>query len=152
MGKTYCRIEDGVVADVALFDGNMPRNWPDYHQWKLGHGVQIGWTYDGSKFHPPEAPEPAPATEDDYRRAIQRHVDATAQSRSYDNGNSLASYKDSTIAQWSDEAVAFIAWRDQVWLYAYAELDKVMAGEREQPSVEDFVRELPAIGWPASTA
>ena len=92
-------------------------------------------------------PSPPVVTEDDYRRAIQLHVDATAQSRRYDNGNSLASYKDSTIPQWSDEAVAFIAWRDQVWLYAYAELDKVMAGEREQPSVEEFIGELPKMEW-----
>lgn len=34
--------------------------------------------------------EPQPLTGDDYRRAIQRLIDAHAQSRRYDNGNSLA--------------------------------------------------------------
>lgn len=40
-----------------------------------------------------------------------------------------------------------VAWRDAVWLYAYAELDKVMASEREQPSVDEFIGELPVIEW-----
>jgi len=32
-----------------------------------------------------------------------------------------------------------------VWAYAYAELAKVMAGEREQPTVETFLAELPQM-------
>lgn len=44
--------------------------------------------------------------------------------------------------------MAFVAWRDAVWTYAYAELDKVLAAEREQPSVEAFIGELPVIAWP----
>ena len=92
--------------------------------------------------------EPQPLTEDDYRRAIQRLIDAHAQSRRYDNGNSLATYATSSNPDWAAEAAAFVAWRDAVWAYAYAEMDKVLAGEREQPSVEDFIGELPQIVWP----
>ena len=148
--KPYCRIADGVVVDRAIFDGNMPRDWPDYEQWKLDREAQIGWSYDGSKFHPPVEAEPPPPTENDYRFAIQRHVDAQAQSRRYDSGNSLASYVASTNEIWAAEAQVFVAWRDAVWLYAYAELEKVMAGEREQPSVEEFIGELPPIEWGGS--
>lgn len=83
-----------------------------------------------------------------YRLAIQGHVDATAQSRRYDSGNSLAGYVASTNPVWAVEAQAFVAWRDAVWAYSYTELDKVLAGEREQPSVEAFLAELPAIEWP----
>ena len=83
-----------------------------------------------------------------YRLAIQSHVDQVAQSRRYDGGNSLASYVASTNAQWAAEAVAFVAWRDAVWTYSYAELDKVLAEEREQPTIEDFLGELPVIEWP----
>lgn len=82
-----------------------------------------------------------------FRSAIQHHVDAQAQSRRYDSGNSLASYVASTNEAWAAEAQIFVAWRDAVWLYAYAELDKVMAGEREQPSVDEFIGELPVIEW-----
>ena len=43
------------------------------------------------------------------------------------------------------EAAAFIAWRDDVWAYACAELDKVQAGVR---MVADFIEELPVMRWP----
>lgn len=84
-----------------------------------------------------------------FRLAIQAHVDAQAQGRRYDNGNSLASYVASTNPEWAAEAQAFVAWRDAVWFYAYTELDAVMAGEREQPTIEDFIGELPEIVWPS---
>lgn len=98
------------------------------------------------------AAEAQAAAVETFRAAIQQHVDAQAQSRRYDTGNSLASYVASTNETWAAEAQVFVAWRDAVWLYAYAELDKVMAGEREQPGVEDFIGELPVIEWPASMA
>lgn len=85
----------------------------------------------------------------DYQSAIQRRVDAAAVSRRYNDGNALAGYVASTIPPWAAEAQAFVAWRDQVWAYAYAELDKVMRGERVQPTVEEFIAELPVIDWPA---
>lgn len=94
-----------------------------------------------------KAAEAQAATVEVFRAAIQAHVDVTAESRNYDGGNALASYVASTNPQWAAEAQAFVAWRDAVWLHAYSELDKVMAGEREQPSVEEFLRELPAIEW-----
>lgn len=87
-------------------------------------------------------------TVEDYRIAIQAHVDATAIVGNYDSGTSLASYVASTNPAWAAEAAAFVAWRDSVWAYAYAELDKVLAGQREQPDVEAFIAELPEIEWP----
>ncbi len=83
-----------------------------------------------------------------FRAAIQSHVDQTAKARRYDNGVSLASYVASSNPAWAAEAQAFVAWRDAVWAYAYTELDKVLAAEREQPSVEEFIDELPVIAWP----
>ncbi|TKT79957.1 hypothetical protein [Aquamicrobium sp. LC103] len=85
---------------------------------------------------------------EEFRTAIQAHVDATAQSRRYDSGNSLASYVASTNPIWATEAQAFVAWRDGGWAYAYAELDKVLASEREQPTVEGFIGELDPMMWP----
>lgn len=83
-----------------------------------------------------------------FRIAIQVHIDATAQSRNYDSGNSLASYTASTNEAWAAEASAFVAWRDAVWAYAYAELDKVETHQRAVPTVEEFIGELPSIDWP----
>lgn len=94
-------------------------------------------------------PEPSPPTLDDYRFSIQAHVDATARDRQYDNGVICASYVNSTSHTWAAEAATFVAWRDAVWAYAFTEMDKVQNGDREQPSVDGFMAELPAIQWPS---
>lgn len=85
---------------------------------------------------------------DDYRRAIQAHVDAAAQARQYDSGITCASYLGSTNSGWAAEATIFVAWRDAVWTYAYTELANVQAGQRGAPTVEAFLAELPPLIWP----
>ncbi|CAN7625337.1 hypothetical protein [Aminobacter sp. LjRoot7] len=94
-------------------------------------------------------PAPLP-TLADYKAAIERLLDARAQDRRYDSAVSITTYVGSTNAAWAAEAAAFVAWRDSVWTYAYAELEKVTAGLRPQPTVADFLAELPAMSWPAS--
>lgn len=88
------------------------------------------------------------STVDQFRSAIQSLIDTHAQSRRYDSGNSLATYVSSSNPNWAAEAQAFVNWRDAVWAYAYAEMDQVLSGERDQPSVEDFIGELPELVWP----
>lgn len=83
-----------------------------------------------------------------YRLEIQAMIDAKASERQYDSAATLASYVNSTIPEWATEAKAFVAWRDAVWLYALAELDKVQSGEREQPTITDLLAELPILEWP----
>jgi len=90
---------------------------------------------------------PPPIVED-YTAAIVSMLDAKAKERRYDNAMSLATYEKSTDPQWSAEATAFIAWRDAVWAYAYAELKKVELEQRSQPTVEGFLAELPVMSWP----
>lgn len=80
-----------------------------------------------------------------YRAAIQSMIDQTASERQYYDGNSLASYVNSTVPEWAAEAQAFIVWRDRVWAYSLGELEKVKSGQRLQPSVEDFLDELRAF-------
>lgn len=108
------------------------------------------WTPDPAKIITAEMKAAQAQAEllETFRAAIQSHVDETARSRNYDSGNSLAGHVASTNEAWATEAQAFIAWRDAVWAYAYAELDKVTNGQREAPSVEDFIAELPAMVWP----
>jgi ABC-type glycerol-3-phosphate transport system substrate-binding protein len=93
-------------------------------------------------------PGPIPR-EDAYSAAIQSHIDATARARKYDSGFALASYANSAI--WGAEAAAFISWRDAVWLYSITELARVTAGEREMPSINEFLLEIAEqipITWP----
>lgn len=86
-------------------------------------------------------------TKRSFQSAIQTHVDGVAITKLYNDGNAMASYVASTNSVWASEAQTFVAWRDAVWIYSYAELDKVMSGEREQPDIETFIDELPVIEW-----
>ncbi|MDR5008316.1 hypothetical protein RGK87_04750 [Agrobacterium fabacearum] len=93
-------------------------------------------------------PSTTPPNITDYENAIQDLVDSTARERQFRDGVTLASYIGSTKPKWAAEAQAFVAWRDNVWFYAYGELDKVQAGQRPQPTVEQFLGEIAPIAWP----
>lgn len=96
-------------------------------------------------------PEPIPPTITDYENAIQDLVDSTAREKQFRDGVTLASYTASTKPKWAAEAQAFVAWRDNVWFYAYGELSKVQAGQRPQPTVEQFLGEIAPIAWPVAS-
>lgn len=118
-----------------------------------GKKVQINFLGDpaerGLLDEEPEI-QPEPPTLADYENAIQATVDAMAKEKLFRDGVTLASYTASTNPQWAAEAAAFVAWRDQVWAYAYSELAKVQSGQREQPAVGEFLAEIHPIEWPTS--
>lgn len=87
------------------------------------------------------------APESDYISAVQAHIDGAAQARSYADGVSLASYKDSTNPSWAAEATTFISWRDSVWASAYATFANVQNGGT-QPTIAELIAGLPSISWP----
>lgn len=91
---------------------------------------------------------PRPFSAQEYHDAIQSMIDETARSKDFRDGAALASYFNSTVEPWADQAKAFVAWRDNVWQYVYPELSKVQAEERERPTIEDFLSELPRMIWP----
>jgi hypothetical protein len=97
---------------------------------------------------PPAPPLP---TITDYENAIQNLVDSTAREKQFRDGVTLASYTASTKPKWAAEAQAFVAWRDNVWFYAYGELAKVQGGQRPQPTVEQFLGEIAPIAWPVAS-
>lgn len=79
---------------------------------------------------------------------VQEHLDNTARTRGYDGILSACSYAVSTVNRFRDEGLACVAWRDEVWLYCYDQLDRVRRGERSIPnSPEEFIQELPEILW-----
>lgn len=112
-------------------------NWP-FRRW------------DGARMVESEAPASPerPLTERDYSREIQAHLDATAKQRQYDSIQTAVGYRDSANPRWAAEAQALFAWRDAVWIYAFAELDKVQNGLRPAPTVSEFLAEMPAMVWP----
>lgn len=79
--------------------------------------------------------------------SVQQVLDSTAQSRGYDNGFALASYSNSTDAIFRHEAEAFVVWRDKAWRYCYNLLDRFLAGEIEQPTVDYVLENMPKVEW-----
>lgn len=78
---------------------------------------------------------------------IQLLLDDTARQKNYDNGVSLASYANSTIDSFKQEALSFIQWRDTVWNKCYHYLDLYQKGEYEFTTVSDFLSLLPTFNW-----
>lgn len=61
----YCHVSNGHVDNRALFDGDIPEDWPDRENWIEHSEVQVGWTYaDGAFSAPPPPPAPQPTNED----------------------------------------------------------------------------------------
>lgn len=88
-----------------------------------------------------------PPTLDDYRRAVDAHVEAVAQARGYNNAATLASYINSTVQDWADEAAAFIPWRDGVWVYTFNTLAAVEGGASPPENPAALVALLAAPPW-----
>lgn len=115
-------------AAILARDGEIPRRVADW----LDAGNVIGL------FVPPT---PSLA---DFDAAIRAHIDTVAGERDFDSATDAAAYTQSTQAAWSGEALAFIAYRDAVWLAFDAAKDKLPA------TVAEFISGLPAIVWPQS--
>lgn len=113
----------------------VPLRLGPHHEWT---GVE--WVNSG----------PPPPTLDDYRRAVDAHVEAVATARGYNNAATLASYVTSTVTAWAAEAAAFIPWRDSVWVATFDRLAAVEGGAEPPASPAALVAELPAPPWPLS--
>jgi hypothetical protein len=79
---------------------------------------------------------------------LAKYIDTVAQGKQYDDGVSCASYFNSTVTQWKNEATTFIAWRDAVYNYAIAQYALMESGQRTVPTFPEFQSELPVITWP----
>lgn len=118
-------------------------------QWHRQTDVERQLDGDVVKETPVFEPMPPEQIKDRLRRAVEDHVEDTAQSRDYSSAVSLASYTASTKPDWSAEAQAFVQWRDDVWEYVFARLAAVESGEDEPPeSAEALIADLPAMVGP----
>ncbi len=110
--------------------------------------------WDGVAVIPYDPPSP-PLTQADYSAAIQAHLDGKARERQYDNIHTAIGYRDDPNPNFAAEALALFDWRSAVWTFSSAELAKVMVGERQQPTVSEFMGELEAacpFVWPMERA
>jgi hypothetical protein len=153
--------EDGFFVGVTMADPDpmVPGNWlipggcvtvapPSVNDRQRTQWAGNEWTI---VTEPEPAPEPEPTPEEmieAFRLAVDAHVDATARGKGYNSAAHCASYVASTHAPWAAEAQAFVAWRDQVWLYVFQQLALVEAGTIPVPaSPQELISTLPAIQW-----
>lgn len=92
---------------------------------------------------------PAPSI-DDYKIAVQAHIDAVARAKDYDSGISLAGYKGSPVEAYAADADAFTTWRDPLWLTVFGILAEVQSGAISQPTIPELIAMLPASPWPVT--
>lgn len=100
-------------------------------------------------------PEPAPPTFEQRLKALQDGVqgqlDAIARAYGYDGISSAVSYADEpAVPKFQAEGQALRAWRSLVWATCYELLAEVQAGERDEPTWEELLAELPAYIAPES--
>ena len=116
--------------------GNPPPPYP-YYRWD---SITATWVDD----------RPIAEIQKTLTDAVQAHLDATAQARSYDTLVSLTSYVQSTVPKFANEARAGLDWRDNVWTYCYLQLQEALAGNRAIPTEAELIAELPPIVWPTN--
>jgi len=75
--------------------------------------------------------------------AIDASVENVARGLGYNSAAHCASYVASTVPEWKSEAESFVAWRDAVWVAAFASQAAAQASG-ETPSVEDVLAALPS--------
>ena len=149
----------------ALFDeqGNRITSYhPDIHDKIPPHAIQISdddqalyatnGYIRGADGSPVKRPPYVPTLHEIQKQltdAVQDYMDSVAQSKGYDNIFTAVTYaEEPTIPKFQAEGQAFRQWRSQVWDYCYAQLDKVLKGERTVPTAEELIAELPELVLP----
>ena len=79
---------------------------------------------------------------------VQNYMDNKVKERNYDSVHTcIGTYIDSPVKKFADEAKAVKDWVSYVWEKCYARIDEVKAGERELPTEETLIEELPELVW-----
>ena len=86
-----------------------------------------------------------PKTERDFNDALEKHLRDERIERGYDE-REPSDYKDSSVSRWHQDAIDWIAHRDDVMLYGFSVLNEWKRTQVE-PSYDEFVRNLPKIRW-----
>ena len=87
---------------------------------------------------------------DKYDNIVQKALDDFAATRLYSGIMSVCSYANSTNEKFKVEAEYCIKLRDDTWTMCYQILDDVINGNREIPTEEELLQELPvgSAKWP----
>ena len=94
--------------------------------------------------------EPVPPTAEErlklFQTAVQQSLDDRAKLAGYDGILSAITYaEEPSVPKFQAEGIAFRAWRSVVWAACYDILASVQAGEREEPTLDALLVELPVF-------
>jgi len=126
------RLSDG--ATISPFEGS-----PDRQE-------VLAWVALGNTIAPADLPTPEELLKS-IESAIEKHMDAVAQSKRYDNRDSCRLYAGYPNA-FQAEAIAFGKWVADCWVASNAAQADVLVGLRTIPTPEEAVLELPKMVWP----
>ena len=77
---------------------------------------------------------------------VQSHLDLTARAYGYDDIRAAVSYADEpAVPKFQAEGSAMRAWRSLVWAHCNQVLMDVQSGQREPPTPEQLLAELPSV-------
>lgn len=82
-----------------------------------------------------------------YTAALEGHYDSVAKQRRYDD-RKTCTLRAGYAGPFQMEGTAFGIWMDTCNVYAYEQMDAVIASEREKPTPEELIAELPPMVWP----
>lgn len=105
----------------------------------------------------PEVPEVPPEMDfasrlNKLRDDVQAHMDQTARAYGYDDIKTAVTYaEEPAVAKFQAEGRALRAWRSRVWAACYELLERVQAGEAEEPAPDALPDLLPRLAPPEAT-
>ena len=143
----YARIENNTIAEVGIFDSIEGRFHPSLQWVECPDAFGEGDLYDGQAFSHPPPPPILPPTVEEYKAAVQRHLDAAAQAKNYDHIISACSYAAAPNI-FQTESLAFLDWRAAVWQSCYGIMGAVEQQLRPAPTIAELIAELPALVLP----
>lgn len=121
---------------------------PDLRWIECSDNCTTNWVFDGENFIEPEPIiKSSDEIKQEFNAALQIHLDNVAKTKLYESSLHCASYAASTNQFWSAESQAFISWRDAVWSYAFTELELIESGDKELPTIQEFIAAAPQINW-----
>lgn len=150
---TKAFVQNGIVTDIvrvdpfAIFQPAYAAQFVD-----APDDVAPGWLYDGTTFY--QLPKTVEQIQEEMIKAcdtaLTNHLDATAQTRKYDN-RITCMVRAGFAGPFQEEAQAFAIWADSCNAAAYQYLSEVQAGTRPMPnSPQELIDVLPVMVWPAA--
>ena len=118
-----------------------------------GWHMNDGYDEEGKRYliiDPPEVPtleQQKAKIKGTLLKAVDHHLDKTVQARGYDNIAKCVTYEGDIDPIFNKEGTAAKQWRSKVYRACYNILAEVEGGQREVPTAEELIAELPKIEW-----